>query len=340
VKLFVQRAKAVAPDLHLGADTRPTIDAICTRVEGLPLALELAAARLMILSLPELLERLRNPLGLLTGGPLDAPDRQRTMRNVIDWSYQLLPTDAQILVRRLGVFVGGFTLAGATAVADKDIDVVEGLDSLVASSLVRRARAVGGVARFDMLEVVREFALEQLAACGEAEAVRKQHAQYLAAAMEQEFELQDGPGLRAAHDRVEADLQNCRAALAWCLEQAEAEIGVRIAGAIARTFWYVHVIDDEPWRERLVEGQRWVEQTLAMDDGVPFASQVLARMSASAFAVLIGSDYDTARTIAHDLLERALAEADHHGIFWGHLRLAIPASLSGEHETARYHYQA
>jgi predicted ATPase len=180
VRLFVARAQAVKPDFALTPDNAVAVAEICRRLDGLPLAIELAAARLKVLPPAALLVRLDHRLPLLTGGGRDVPQRQQTMRHAIAWSHDLLPPQEQMLFRRLSVFAGGFTLEAAEAIASEPgepgLDTLEGVASLLDKSLLRQEAGPGGEPRFTMLETVREFALEQLAASGEDAAIRQRHA--------------------------------------------------------------------------------------------------------------------------------------------------------------------
>ena len=189
VALFVERAVAVKPDFTVTNQNAPAVAEICVRLDGLPLAIELAAARTRLLSPEAMLARLGHSLALLTGGRRDLPARQQTLRNAIAWSYDLLDPDEQRLFRRLGVFVGGFTLDAAEAVCtvegDLAVEVLDGLESLVAKSLVKQEAGSVGAARFTLLETIREYALERLEESGEAEALRRRHAQQMVAFTEQ-----------------------------------------------------------------------------------------------------------------------------------------------------------
>jgi predicted ATPase len=167
--LFVQRAQAADPGFNITTENAPVIAAICDRLDRLPLAIELAAARVNVLPLPALLARLDHRLDLLTGGPRDAPDRQRDMRAAISWSHDLLSEPEQVVFRRLGVFVGGFTLDAAEVVADEDANVLASVSALVASSLVTPVEGARDEPRFTMFETIREYALEQLIASGESQ---------------------------------------------------------------------------------------------------------------------------------------------------------------------------
>jgi predicted ATPase len=227
-RLFVERARAVRPGFRVTAADAAAVAAICARLDGLPLALELAAARVKLLPPRALLGRLgAGPAGatlrLLTGGVRDAPARQRTLRATIAWSHDLLTPEERVLFRRLAVFAGGFTLEAAGAVcagpgrAGPGGDLVEGLASLAEENLLSAGQEVAGEARFGMLETVREYALEQLAAAGEAAAVRAAHAGYYLALVEA-----SGPvliGTERTRRRLEAERDNFQAALRWSVQR-------------------------------------------------------------------------------------------------------------------------
>jgi predicted ATPase/class 3 adenylate cyclase len=241
VALFVERARAVRPDFALTADLAPAIVAICARLEGLPLAIELAAARTRLLSPPAILDRLERSLGVLAGGAGDLPDRQRTLRGAIAWSHDLLEPPARSLFARLSVFAGGWPIDAVEPVCDPagtlGIDPLDGLESLVDQSLVRPAAEAPGVARFRMLHVVREFGLEALAASGDASAVRDRHLAWvadLAARAEPHLLSDDAP---AWLDELEVEHDNLRTALSWALESGDVELGMLTAGRLWR-FWH------------------------------------------------------------------------------------------------------
>lgn len=246
VALFAERARASRPDFQLTRTNASAVAEICARLDGLPLAIELAAARVKLLSPEALLQRLAQSvagrLGLLTGGARDLPHRQQTLRNTIAWSYGLLDTTEQMLFRRLGVFVDGWTLAAAEAVCDGvgdlRLDVLNGLQSLLDKSLVRQVEGTDGDPRYMILETIREYALERLAASGEIAVVQRRHAAYcLALAEEAEPWLMSG-GRGAWLRRLEVEHDNLRAALDWSRHAADrAEVAARLAGALA-WFWY------------------------------------------------------------------------------------------------------
>jgi predicted ATPase len=243
VALFVQRAQEVRPDFGLTDENAATVAEVCRRLDGLPLAIELAAARIKLLPPRELLARLERRLPLLTGGPRDAPERQRTLRDAIAWSHDLLDDVEQVLFRRLSVFVGGCSIqaAGGVCVADADLgfDVLDGVASLLNKSLLRREDGPGGEPRFSMLETVREYALERLEACGETTAIRRRHAEFFLDLAERiEVELW-GPDQSALLDRCEAEHDNFRAVLAWTQGAGDDPVtALRLAAGLAQ-FWNI-----------------------------------------------------------------------------------------------------
>lgn len=255
VQLFVQRAVAVMHEFQLTSENAAVIGAICTRLDGLPLAIELAAVRVKIFSPQALLARLDQRLAWLTGGPRDHPARQRTLRATLDWSYNLLDADEQLLFTRLAVFAGGWTLEAAAAVCQADGDLLHTLDvvsSLVDKSLVQRM--VGGdiEPRFIMLETIREYALERLAASSETGAFRR-HAWFFLGLVEQaELQLR-GTKQSVWLQRLETEHDNLRGALRWALDEDATQIGLRLVGSL-RWFW--------TFRSHVQEGSRWAKRML------------------------------------------------------------------------------
>jgi predicted ATPase/transcriptional regulator with XRE-family HTH domain len=279
VELFVQRASDVKPNFIVTDENARVVAEICVRLGGLPLAIELAAARMNVLSPEAIQARLAGTSGhaasslrLLTGGARDLPARQRTLRNTIAWSYDLLNDNEQQLFRRLSVFVGGCTLDAAEAVCnvagDLNVDVLDGVASLVDKNLLRQVEGKAGEPRFTMLETIREYALERLEASGEAEALRGQHTEYyLALAETAEPELHRAEQLLWLQ-RLEHELDNLRAALAWSQTSAgDAETGLRLAGALG-PFWHM--------RSHWSEGRMWLIRILAN----PIAKATAARAKA------------------------------------------------------------
>ncbi|MGH9380472.1 MAG: ATP-binding protein [Thermoanaerobaculia bacterium] len=273
IRLFIDRARLVRGDFTLTELNAPAVAEICHRLDGLPLAIELAAARSGMLPPPALLARLATRLPMLTGGPTDAPARLQTMRGAIVWSHDLLNQEEQALFRRLAVFVGGFTLEAAERVmGDRESvmgetappspiphspsppSVLDLLTALVDKSLVDRGDAADGEPRFAVLETIREYALEQLAASGEEPTIRDAHAAYFLALAEQAEPKLTGPVQARWLDRLEREQPNLRMALAWLATHERAEEALRLAGALSH-FWVVH--------GHLTEGRTWLERLLA-----------------------------------------------------------------------------
>jgi predicted ATPase/class 3 adenylate cyclase len=253
VQLFVERARLIDPEFRLTDENVDAVADICATLDGLPLAIELAAARLRVLTPQAIRLRLDHRLRLLTGGARDAPERQQTLRATIDWSHELLDAPTKTLFRRQAVFRGGWTLPAAEIVADAP-DTLDGLDTLVAQSLVVRDEPDGAEPRFGMLEMIREYALDQLEQSGELTALRDAHLAWFRGLVER-----DGVAIEREHD-------NLRAALGWSLE-ADPESGLRVANRLAR-FWVAH--DD------VREGETWFVRLLGAPGGTP-ASRARAR---------------------------------------------------------------
>jgi tetratricopeptide (TPR) repeat protein len=259
IELFAQRAAAVWPDFAIDSENAHAVQEVCLRLDGLPLAIELAAARTKVLSPSAILERLQSRLQLLTGGALDLPERQQTLRKTIDWSYGLLDDAERKLFRRLSVFAGGCTLEAAEAVCntrrDLGTDVFEGLSSLMDKNLVQRADRGEGESRFAMLETIREYALERLAESGEESATRRAQAAYcLVVAEEGNPELSTTDRARWL-TQCDAEIDNFRCALDWLFQTLDLDWGFRLCIALFR-FWDM--------REQLTEGRARLETVLRL----------------------------------------------------------------------------
>ncbi len=317
VRLFDQHARARDARFELTPGDRALIESICDRLDRLPLALELAASRVATLPLDALLDRLDHRLPLLTGGSRDAPERQRTMRDTIAWSYGLLTEDEQGAFRRLAIFVDGFTIDAAAAIARDGADALDLVDAHVANSLVLRTQSEFGELRFMMLETIREFGLDQLAVHDELAAVSAIHADYCITLTEGAIPHYDGPDLRMVADRVETELDNIRAAITWCLSVPDADRAVRLTGAIWRNWWSGLPPGGESWNERVAEGRDWLERALALREGLPVASLAEGLVGAATFALLQG-DSERAMAYGRELLQRSLAERYSYGAFWAH----------------------
>lgn len=258
--LFLERVMSGQPGYVLADADATSVAEICVRLDGLPLAIELAAARLDTFTPQELSARLTRRLPELIDGPRDLPDRQRTLRETIAWSYHLLSTEERVLLRRMAVFTGGWTAATADPVARSSTlpfpnakAVQAGLSALAEHSLLRRATSPEAEPRFAMFEMIREYALEQLSASGEETITRSAHARYFLNVAEEAEQGLYGPDEPIWLDRLEIEHDNLRAALEWTRNSKQAEIGLRLAARMWR-FWYV--------RGHLEEGQNWLERTL------------------------------------------------------------------------------
>ena len=256
VRFFVRQAQAARPAFELAADNAAAVAGICRRLDGLPLALEIAAARVRMLPPPALLKRLDQSMKLLVGGAADLPTRQQTVRNAVDWSYTLLTPEEQTLFARLGVFVGGFTLESAEAVCNPGgaLDVFSGIEALVRNSLVRQVEWGEDEPRFDMLLTIRDYALEKLAEAGELEALRAAHANHFARRAVEEWGPIYSPRALAIMMRVEADHDNFRAAMGYSLEPGGNPLNAGWITVFLLWFWYR--------RGYLQEGREWSERVM------------------------------------------------------------------------------
>jgi predicted ATPase/DNA-binding CsgD family transcriptional regulator len=301
VALFLARARAARADFALTETNAGAVVEICRRLDGLPLAIELAAARMTMLPPKAMLARMDRRLPLLTGGARDLPARLRTMRDAIAWSHDLLSGEERVLFRRLAVFDGGFALEAAEAMTaaadDSEGDTLAMLGSLVEQHLVWHAEQPDGEVRYGMLETIREFGLEQLAAGGEENAVRQRHAAWFLAAAE--AALVGGWGTAAAVplDRLERDLANFRLALAWAEQTGDAETGLRLARALI-PLWHL--------RNHRAEGRGWLARALARETGGPSAARVGALV---VLGMLEGNLGDVAAGKEHMTEGLALARA-------------------------------
>jgi predicted ATPase/Tfp pilus assembly protein PilF len=283
VALFMQRAAATRADFRLDADNAGVVAELCSRLDGLPLALELAGARVDLLSPAAILSRLGRRLDLLKTAEAGAPDRHSTLRAAIQWSHDLLDEDQRALFSSLAVFAGGFSADGVEAVAAGD--ALDGLAALIDASLIRRERPVGDEPRFAMLETIREYALERLAERRDGHDVRHRHAVFYAG-----LASQAEPGLRGARQttwlkRIDADRENIRAALSWAEESGDAETGLRTAASLWR-YWQV--------RGELAEPCRYLERLLEHAEDVEPHLRAPASFAAGRLAVMHG-DREAAR---------------------------------------------
>ncbi len=341
INLFLQRASAIKPGFALTEANARVVAEICARLDGLPLAIELAAARIKLLSPRALLQRLSHRFEVLTSRAQNVPERQQTLRNMLAWSYDLLNVQEQRIFRRLSIFAGGCTLEAieylCSALGDdcEEGVVLDGVASLIDKSLMQSTeQGVNGEEerRFVMLETVREYGLEALAASGEMEVIQQAHAAYyLRLAEEAEQEL-GGPRQATWLKRLEREHDNLRAALGWLLERGEAKAGgqhkemaLRLGGALRR-FWIIH--------SHISEGRHFLEQALAGSEGVTASVRAKALVAAANLAV-IQIDYGRAELLAAESLAQFRQLGDQAGIALSLYLLGSAAWARGDTSSAR-----
>jgi non-specific serine/threonine protein kinase len=323
VRLFVARARQYRPDFSLTAANETVVVRICERLDGIPLAIELAAACVKVLSVEQIAARLADRFRLLTGGSRTALPRQQTLRATLDWSHDLLTPPERVVLRRLSVFAGGFALEAAEAVCDEE-DLLGVLTRLVDKSLVI-ADQLDGVARYRLLETVRQYAAEKLDEAEEPALARDRHlGWYLALALSASATAH-GLGESEWLARLEEEHDNLRAALAWSLTQKEGESALRLAGALPR-FWQL--------RGHMSEGRQWLARALESGGGAPARVRAEALHSAGVLAYLQG-DYQESRTLHEQSLALNQEMGNRQGIAEAHCSLGYLALRHGEYVAAR-----
>jgi predicted ATPase len=335
VALFLQRAAAARPDFELNRENASAVAEICARLDGLPLAIELAAARVKVLSPSSMLTRLASRLRLLTGGSQDLPQRQQTLRAAIDWGYDLLTAPEQKLFRRLSVFVGGCNLESVEAVCDTkgdlDLELLDGMASMVDKSLVQQVEQGKGESRFVMLETLREYALEKLEVSGEAALTKRAHAAYyLVLAEENATESSEAAGAEWL-EQLGLEHDNFRAGLEWLTETGNAEWGLRLGTALFR-FWEV--------REYLAEGRERLDRLLKLTE--VGATTKLRMRALFAAGVLAGEqgDYASAAALINESQDIAQMLGDKTGVAVSLNALAVFARDRGDVEVAHILFEA
>lgn len=333
--LFVDRAQMAKAHFTVSSANISAINAVCRRLDGLPLAIELAAARIRVLSPQELLTLLGHRLSILTDGARDLPMRHQTLRNTIAWSYDLLTDDDRKLFRRLAVFAGGWTIEAAQIAAgnpesrDPAPGVLDQLAVLVDHNLVRRTEQADHTSRFDMLDTIREFGLEQLATNGELEDVCQRHATYFLSFIEQQgFDLL----ITAEADqlqRVDVEYDNVRSALRWFLDRQNPGMALSLCSAL-HTFWSV--------RGYLSDARRWLDAALALEADAPASIRVKALNAAGSLACH-QNDLDQADRLYEESLTLNRRQADQAGIAKALHGLGLSAQLRDDYERARLLYE-
>jgi predicted ATPase/serine/threonine protein kinase len=330
ISLFLQRAAAVRRDFKLTQENAAAVTEICSRLDGLPLAIELAAARVKLLSPAAMCTRLASRLQLLTGGARDLPARQQTLRQAFDWSYDLLTAQEQKLFRRLSVFLGGSTLEGVESVCntrnDLELDVLDGMASMVDKSLVRQVEQADGELRFVMLETIREYALEKMTDAGEEAFTRRSHAAYCLVLAEEGAAEEGGENLKSWLDRFDLEHGNFRTALEWLTETRDADWGLRLGVALFR-FWEM--------REHLAEGRDRLGKLLNMPSAA--APTKMRMRGLFAAGVLAGEqgDYAVSDAQMRESLDIARQLADKNSMAVSLNAIAVHARVRGELASAQ-----
>jgi predicted ATPase len=333
VRLFVERARQYSSHFELRAENAGAVAQICRRLEGMPLAIELAAARVRALSLEQIAQRLEDSLKLLRGDSRTAPQRQRTLRATLEWSHNLFTAQEQMLFRRLSAFAGSWTLEAAEAVGAGDAvqeeDVLDLISKLVDKSLVVAEVSAGGVGRYRLLEPVRQYARERLEQSGEAGAFRRRHAAFFLALAEEAAPELAGAQQQEWANRLESEHDNMRAALSWSLER-EPETALKLAGMLAR-FWEM--------RTRFLEGSGWLEAALRKSDRADAATRAKALREAGTFA-FHRADYDRAIELHGEALELYRQVGDDSGVAFALLCLGTQHLEKDDNERAAPLYEA
>ncbi|MCX7783373.1 MAG: tetratricopeptide repeat protein [Meiothermus sp.] len=325
VRLFVERAGAVNPEFSLTPENAATIGDICCRLDGLPLAIELAAVRIKVLQPRALLQRLSSRLKTLTDGPRDLPERQRTLRDTIEWSYRLLSAQEQQLFSCMSVFVAGSNLEAIEAVChETDLDLLEEVGGLVEKSLLVQEQT-GLEPRFSMLETIRELALEKLELSGQAPKRREMHAAYYLELAEAANAGRIGPRQMDWLERLDLEQANHRAALTWLIENQKTTEAVRMASSL-RWFWDL--------RGQFSEGRRWLQEALNLPGEVPPLVRAGALMGLGVLLWRQGN-YTTARPLMEESLALRRAHGDLEGIAYALQNLGNLATHLGDFASAR-----
>ena len=330
VRLFVERARGRDPSFSLSPHNALAVAEFCRRLEGIPLAIELAAARVGTLSIEQISQRLKDSLKLLTGGTKTQMAKQRTLRGALDWSYELLSENEKILFGRLSVFAGGWTLEASEAVGAgegvEQAEVLDVLSGLVEKSLVVARGSDQGSMRYRMLEPIRQYAWEKLEEGDEGDEVRRQHATFFLALAEDAEPKLRGPEDMEWVELLEAEHDNLRAVLSWALGRGEIEMGLRLAGAVW-VFWDAH--------GHLVEGTSWLEAVLAKDDRASVPARLKA-LEALGWLMYDHTDLDRAEAVAQEGMELS-AEVDIDSSLAASLRIVLagPVWVGGDYERGK-----
>jgi predicted ATPase/class 3 adenylate cyclase len=334
VALFIQRAQQVRPDFAVDNQNAPAVAAICARLDGLPLAIELAAARIKVLAPDAVLQRLQKSLSLLTSTSRDLTERQRTLRGAIDWSFELLDAGERALFRRLGVFVGGWSIARAERICDPDgelgLEMLDALSSLVDKSLLRRVDSAVGDSRFGMLETIRDYALERLVESADWDAVRRAHEEvFFGLARQASVEIL-GARQKEWTDRLETDRDNLRAALQRLTGDGEIEQALEMAAALWR-FWQMH--------GNLAEGRAVLDELLARPDAAKLTVARARALSALGGLAYWQSDMAAAERAYVEGLDIQRSLDDPLGLVEALYNVGYVHAVANRHDEARTMYE-
>ena len=321
VELFNQRAGAVKPDFTLTEENVPFVCEICARLDGLPLAIELAAARSKLLSPENMCARLGSRLVTLTGGARDLPARMQTLRAAIDWSYDLLDADEQRLLDRLSVFQGGRTIEAVETICDSDLsfDILDGLESLLNKNLLYSVEGRTGETRFYMLETIHEYARERLAVKGEADDIKTRHALYFVALAERAEAELHGAGQEYWYARLADELDNIRTAFNWTVDGVDTELGARVVAALRDFLYFTGLL--------LSESSAWIDRVLEAEERISPAVRARTLNTYSRVTYARGNFADGAR-LAHQALSLARDINDLETCAWAYLFISIHSTAS------------
>lgn len=326
IALFEKRARSVKHDFALTGQNHAAVAEICRRLDGLPLGVELAAARTKLMAPEMILRRLEDRLGLLTGGPRDVPARQRSLRGAMDWSYELLTADEKTLFATLAVFVGPFSINAAVAVCGRvEADAWDSVGSLVDKSLLRREDEQGSI-RFAMLQTIREYASERLVESGIADEVRRGHAYHFVDEAERSEPALRGPGQAETLAELLRDYDDLRAAMTWSAETGEAEAGLRIGGALWR-FWQI--------RGYYSEGRALLARLLALPAAAPRSPATVRARSSAARLALYQGDYEIADSVFVECVAIQREMNDREGAAFSLANRSMVAEARGDYDAAR-----
>jgi predicted ATPase/class 3 adenylate cyclase len=331
VQLFVQQAQAVRPSYEVTAADAAAVAGITRRLDGLPLAIEIAAARTRMLPPPALLRRLDQSLKLLVGGAADLPARQQTLRNAIEWSYNLLEPDEQTLFARLSVFVGGFTLESAEVVVNPDgaLDLFSGVETLLANSLLRRVDSVSDEPRFAMLQTIHDYAREKLEAAGELATFRRIHAHHYIPQAATDWMRVYGPHSVAWLETLEEEYDNYRAAILWGLESGgDPAVSAQVCLYLV-WFWYRH--------GHFHEGRKWSERAVAATKSLSPLLLSMALLASASMAMWEG-DFDVAIEQGEEAVRSAETAGFDSGIAMSRLTSGVILINQGNDQLAFAHF--